>query len=83
MAGKITPITNYSRPSPEDDHLVHCVHCKGLIPTIATRCKFCGIHFRGEAGDFAPGAIRRVRLPRYIVIVVLVVILVAFILASL
>ncbi len=35
--------------------LVPCAKCSQMIPEGATSCPYCGIHFSGAAGDFAPG----------------------------
>jgi len=35
-----------------------CPKCGELIPASATQCRACGLHFRGQAGDFAPEAQR-------------------------
>jgi hypothetical protein len=34
--------------------LVPCARCKKMILSTSVRCPECGIHFQGEAYDFAP-----------------------------
>lgn len=58
--------------------LVRCAKCGAMINAYAIRCRECGIHFRGEAYDFAPlTGPRRPRAIRWIagVVVALLVVL--------
>ena len=38
----------------ENAGTVRCARCNKWIVATATRCPECGIHFNGEAQDFAP-----------------------------
>jgi len=46
----------------EGSDLVRCAKCGALINAYARRCPECGIHFDGEAYDFAPRT--GLKLPR-------------------
>ena len=43
----------HRRRRDENASLVRCAHCKEWILATATRCPECGVHFQGEAQDFA------------------------------
>jgi hypothetical protein len=38
--------------------MVRCAHCRRVIPATVIRCPECGVHFQGEARDFASPEIR-------------------------
>jgi hypothetical protein len=61
-----------------------CPRCGQMLPLNATSCHACGVNFRGQAGDFGPGAheyktrgypvLRRIAAVLLIALVALVVI---------
>lgn len=44
----------YRRRREENASTVRCARCRKWIVATATRCPECGVHFQGEAQDFAP-----------------------------
>lgn len=46
----------HRRRREENASLIPCFRCKKTILATATRCPECGVHFQGEAQDFADGA---------------------------
>ena len=36
-----------------DPNRVRCAHCGAWVPTRAEKCRKCGVHFKGEAFQFA------------------------------
>jgi hypothetical protein len=69
------------REAVEARGLVPCPRCGTMVPGYAARCPECGVHFRGEAYDFAPDdfrlphGIRRLARPAVVVIVLILMIL--------
>lgn len=57
---KIVDFTQYRSGS---GALVPCRRCLAPIPADSTTCSRCGLHFRGRAADFAPGANEPAELP--------------------
>ena len=63
-------------PGPHDRHLmedggdtVPCARCGQEVWEGAERCPHCGVHFAGEAWEFASaGGKGRARLPRWVVV---------------
>lgn len=54
---------------------VPCPHCGRLVPSAATRCRWCGVHFHGRADDFAgETAPRHGRWQRIIALAILITI---------
>jgi len=37
----------------EDPNRVKCAHCGSWVPAHAEQCRKCGVHFKGEAFQFA------------------------------
>lgn len=42
----------HRRERENDPNRVKCAHCGALIEARSTRCRKCGVHFRGEAFQF-------------------------------
>ena len=59
---------------------VPCPRCHALVPAAGTMCPECGLHFRGQAGDFAPEA-DKTRKPHRAMRIVAILILVGVALA--
>ncbi len=61
----------------QENDLVRCAKCGALISAYATRCPECGVHFRGEACDFARPGPRRPKAVRMLAWMALAVVIVA------
>lgn len=77
-----------SRESAESDMLVRCPRCNKLVFMHDVRCEHCGIHFHGEAWEFSPStrtskSSTLAWMPRWFVIVAVIVTLLALLLAYL
>lgn len=66
-----------------DETQVRCAHCRHWILATAIRCDHCGVHFQGEAQDFADPAARHRAGKRSLFMVIVALSLVAAIVAAL
>ena len=53
----------------EDASTVRCAWCKRWIMATATQCRECGVHFPGEAQDFADDTKERGGAPTGVIVV--------------
>jgi hypothetical protein len=67
----------HRRRRDENASTVRCARCREWIVATATKCPECGVHFRGEAQDFAPGegSAGERGTPRWVVVVALLLML--------
>jgi hypothetical protein len=54
MADEPLNFEEHRRRREENASTVRCVRCRKWIVATATKCPECGVHFQGEAQDFAP-----------------------------
>lgn len=75
-----------NRDSAGNDERVRCPRCGKWILMHATRCEHCGLHFQGEAWEFSPStrgspSSAFLGMPRWLVVAIAVVTLLAIALA--
>jgi ribosomal protein L37AE/L43A len=70
----------HRRKREQNRDLVPCPKCKKPILATSIRCPECGVHFDGEAYDFAPEQSSPVRL---VVVVIAVLLILATLLTAL
>lgn len=54
MSDEPLSFEEHRRRREENASTVRCARCQKWIVATATRCPECGVHFQGEAQDFAP-----------------------------
>jgi hypothetical protein len=65
----------HRRRREEDASPVRCARCKKWIVATSTRCPACGVHFQGEAQDFAEDAEGRRGAPTWVIVVAVLLLL--------
>jgi ribosomal protein L37AE/L43A len=82
MSDEIYRFEDHRRRQSQDS--VRCARCGKMILATVTRCPECGVHFQGEAYDFAPesGSTLGGRLRGWGLLVVVILVLAALLIGS-